>query len=35
MNYTVVPLVPLSLSVQADDTGPSPEKQTGAADPNH
>ncbi len=29
--------VPTSLSLlsQADDTGPSPEKQTGAADPNH
>jgi hypothetical protein len=29
-------ITPMSLSLrQADDTGPSPEKQTGAASPNH
>jgi hypothetical protein len=35
MRTRTPPALPLSLIRQADDTGLSPEKQTGAASPNH
>jgi len=35
MRTRIPPALPLSLIRQADDTGPSRGKQTGAASPNH